>query len=97
MVNGDPAVAPTVATALPKPTARLRVEPPFGHKTSDERVVFACGSPTHGACGLGWQFGSQGHGRARRKGGIAMNTLIVITAFACSFRICWLIVTSGEH
>jgi len=31
------------------------------------------------------------------KGGIAMITLTLLAAFACSFRICWLIVTSGEH
>jgi hypothetical protein len=43
--DSDPSVAPAVATALPQPTARGRVDPTFGEQTSDQRMGFACTVP----------------------------------------------------
>jgi hypothetical protein len=46
--DGDPAVTPTVETALPQPTATVRVDLTFGEQTSDQRVVFTCTVPIVG-------------------------------------------------
>jgi hypothetical protein len=40
--DGNPTVAPLVATALPQPTTRARVELALGQKSSDQSVVLAC-------------------------------------------------------